>query len=436
MHATPATEPRSGAVAFREARQRLGALDVLRAIAILLVIGRHLPTLPPGFPWLVAGVLNAWRHVGWAGVDLFFVLSGFLVSGLIFRDLELHGSFSLKTFLIRRGLKIYPGFYVFLLLALPTVLWIPGLVTPTSLLSEAFFVQNYGPSIFPHTWSLAIEEHFYLLLALTLWFATRRRTLPLRKVMWACGACCLLVILFRVLTIHAGPFSLKRSLYPTHLRLDALAFGVLLCALHLTLRGKITQFVRRHTLFLATGSAVLISPALIVGYENSWVYTLGLTCMDVGFGGALLVALAVQSAPRSETLAGLGSKMGRALASVGRYSYSIYLWHIPVKMSVFFVPKRFFSLPFSFAGAFVWYAAGSILVGILMGRLVEMPLLRWRDRKFPSRSGAGETQGATGPHVHASTLPDSMSRKSAAGSLRQGAGASAESSTADEIPRT
>src|SRR5882762_10148526 len=134
---------------------RLKRLDVLRAFAILLVLGSHKETA------------SIWMKTGWVGVDLFFVLSGFLVSGLLFSEYQKVGKLRIKRFLIRRGLKIYPPFYTLLLatVCLVAVLGnnsIPGKV----LLSEGLFVQNYGPAFWGHTWSLAVEEHFYLLLAL------------------------------------------------------------------------------------------------------------------------------------------------------------------------------------------------------------------------------------------------------------------------------
>jgi len=94
---------------------RLVVLDALRALAVLLVIGRHLRipySLSPESGTRVFAEL--WQRGGWIGADLFFVLSGFLVSGLLFREHQQHGRVSLGRFFVRRGLKIYPAFYAFL----------------------------------------------------------------------------------------------------------------------------------------------------------------------------------------------------------------------------------------------------------------------------------------------------------------------------------
>src|ERR1700722_15607545 len=116
-------------------------LDLLRALAIVLVLGHHMPEVPQlsGMPQTF---LNAWRQIGWIGVDLFFVLSGFLVSGLLYKEYAKTGGFHLGRFLFRRGLKIYPSYYAFLLFSLPAIAWIPGTVTPYSFCCEAVFVSN------------------------------------------------------------------------------------------------------------------------------------------------------------------------------------------------------------------------------------------------------------------------------------------------------
>ncbi len=80
-------------------------LDIVRAIAVVLVIGRHLPLMKD-----TSLALQYWHRIGWVGVDLFFVLSGFLISNLIFEEIKRKGSFDLRRFLVRRALKIYPPF--------------------------------------------------------------------------------------------------------------------------------------------------------------------------------------------------------------------------------------------------------------------------------------------------------------------------------------
>src|SRR5690349_9930667 len=96
--------------------QRNVALDVLRAVAVMMVILSHAPQAPAGTPLAIAAILRFFQQFGSLGVDLFFVLSGFLVSGLLFREVQANGHARVGRFLIRRGFKIYPAFYVFLII--------------------------------------------------------------------------------------------------------------------------------------------------------------------------------------------------------------------------------------------------------------------------------------------------------------------------------
>src|ERR1700740_43634 len=128
-------------------------LDVLRCIAVLLVMFNH------------GGIWPAAAHHGWIGVDLFFVLSGFLISGLLFSEYKKRQSISFKRFFIRRGLKIYPAFYAFLLLTgITGELVFHSHPTGAQYFHEVFFVMNYEHGVWDHTWSLGVEEHFYIFL--------------------------------------------------------------------------------------------------------------------------------------------------------------------------------------------------------------------------------------------------------------------------------
>ena len=151
---------------------RLSQLDCLRAVAVLLVLGGHFqPPKPEDTGALVAVLTRTWMYGGWTGVDLFFVLSGFLVSGLLFREYQERGAVRPGRFLIRRGFKIYPAFYT---MAIPILLLAQA--PARQVVSELFFVQNYLlPNFFGYTWTLAVEEHFYLLLAAVVWCAVRYR---------------------------------------------------------------------------------------------------------------------------------------------------------------------------------------------------------------------------------------------------------------------
>ena len=158
-------------------RARLPQLDVLRGLAILLVMGHHCAVVPQAAGSLSPFAL-AWYRLGWTGVDLFFVLSGYLIGGLLLDEMRATGRLSVSRFLSRRALKIWPPLLVYLAFLGATM--IAGLGDESAevrrggvalLARYVLALQNYlGPlsARSAHTWSLAVEEHFYIALPLAL----------------------------------------------------------------------------------------------------------------------------------------------------------------------------------------------------------------------------------------------------------------------------
>jgi peptidoglycan/LPS O-acetylase OafA/YrhL len=98
----------------------------------------------------------------WTGVDLFFVISGFLISSLLFKEITLSGTLDLRRFYIRRVLRILPTFYLYIAGTVVLFSVINKDFSASTIISELLFLQNYFTSFNEHTWSLAVEEHFYL----------------------------------------------------------------------------------------------------------------------------------------------------------------------------------------------------------------------------------------------------------------------------------
>ncbi len=314
------------------------------------------------------------------GVDLFFVLSGFLVSGLLFSDYKKHGKVRIGRFLLRRGFKIYPAFWVQL------TFWIGFLYVTASpllrkrnLVGEILFLQNYIGRLQPITWSLAVEEHFYLLLALVIWLALRRqlrrgltteqpfRFIPTLFVIVAIG--CFASRLAAALWF--GHFNGKLMLFDTHARIDSLFAGVLLSYyLHFRWTADVLARLKRFRWWLLAAGAACLIPAFIWDFEKYlWVSVVGFSLF--AFGGVLLVTGAVLAAT---------DKPGwllRLCAYGGSHSYSVYLWHFSV--------VTLLDSAFTKAGANWWlvwwcYFLGAWVIGIVMANLVEFPVLRLRDR--------------------------------------------------------
>jgi peptidoglycan/LPS O-acetylase OafA/YrhL len=372
---------------------RLAGLDILRAVAVLLVIfhhGIHDRTLV-GWSDLGAGVARFLGRGGWIGVDLFFVLSGFLVSGLLFKEHQRTGSLSPVRFLVRRGFKIYPAFYALLAFTIGKAL-VEGLqldqISWSNVAAEVFFFQNYTHGVLPHTWSLAVEEHFYILAAVTLALMARKGGRdPFRRLPVVFAAVAVFCLAARLLMTAAIPgYHAYVHLFPTHLRLDGLTFGVLLSYLFHFRRGWLDRLVAGREGLLAVAGLLLLLPAFLFPHgETPAIYSVGVTGFYVGSG---LLVLALVMRPPAESLA------VRAAAYVGRHSYSIYLWHMTVIVNVWrFTDGPGVTSPVHLAG----FVALGLLVGVAAAKAVEMPALRVRDRLYPAEPAASKVRAVTLP---------------------------------------
>lgn len=353
---------------------RIRQLDVLRAIAVLMVLGRHLPEIPKDLPRFVWMPLAVWRRTGWAGVDLFFVLSGFLIGGLLFRELAATGSLRAGRFLVRRAFKIYPAFYAMVGCVI-AVNHFGGVDMPaSSIVAELLFVQNYWVGVCGHTWSLAVEEHFYILLPLALLLLVRTDAARHLVSLLLFGILAALAIRVTQVTLwgpQARPFG-------THMRIDALAFGVLLAYFAVTRGERLAAFVSRTRWWLLIGGSIAVLAISMMHLEYWFPQAFGFTILYPGFGGLLLVALHTKLPER-----GLANIVVAAVARIGTFSYSIYLWHLffPHLLTTGLSP---WDRELSFWEFFALYLSLAMLLGIGMAHLVELPVLAIRDRIWPS----------------------------------------------------
>ena len=375
-------------------------LDVLRGVAILFVFGRHLELPRPD--GIVGAFANAWFRLGWLGVDLFFVLSGFLIGGLLVSELQRCGRIDIPRFLVRRGLKIYPAYIAFIayLILVPVAKtlakggdWWGTTNEQWSLYwPNLLFLQNYvGTNPAGHTWSLAVEEHFYLLLPIALAaLASAKRTRALIPICLL--AVPILLLAVRFASIRLGdPYAEKMA--ATHLRLDALLFGVGIRCLAEYL-PKQFHALRAWRISLVLVGVLLWSVNLFVEPQTLLIRTAGLAGTYLG-SAAFLVAAFHTHAKDFGGLKRFADGGARFVAWIGVYSYAIYLWHV----------TAFGILGREIGGRIVTWnggansqttwvattlvvAAGAILAGVVATRMVEWPVLRLRDRFFPSRSGS------------------------------------------------
>ncbi|MDQ6634311.1 MAG: acyltransferase [Gemmatimonadota bacterium] len=376
---------------------------MLRLLAVLLVIGRHITGALEPAASLRHPLVATWARGGWVGVDIFFVLSGFLVSGLLFTEFKARGRMSTVRFYVRRAWKIYPAFYLLLVVTVAMYAAFGQELRWSWLLSETLFAQSYVPGLWMHTWSLAIEEHFYLLLPLVLLLLVRRKPAaanPFRPMPYLGLAVILLELALRLVNWRThSAYAYDTHLSPTHLRLDSLFVGVVLSYAYHFHTGAFVETLTPWRWALIASGAALLAPAFVFPLETTpLVYTAGFALF--GAAGALLVAGTVLCAsPRERILA--------PLAALGAHSYSIYLWHLPVMLWGIPLAEQAAGFRFSLGFRGVLSVIGSLAFGTAMARLVEAPALRLRDRWFPSRASG-------------MARPSQASRASATGAMIDG----------------
>lgn len=350
------------------------ALDFLRGVALLLVLFRH----APAFPEFTLGTMLTTG--GWIGVDIFFVLSGYLVSGLILAEIGTANRFDIRRFLIRRGLKIYPAFYCMILATVVMSYWRYGHVEMSALAAEIFFLQNYLSGLWGHTWSLAVEEHFYILLAVCIWLILKVGG-SVKQCLFRVALVTLIVCLsMRIaLSLSQIAYAHETHIFPTHLRIDALSAGVMLRVFLSddNAERRMAQLATRWRIGIAVSAAALACwPFWNPLGSAPWVTSVGFSLLTLS---AILAILALRGWSTFESLRGV-----ELIARLGRYSYSVYLWHLPLAHIANAIGKRVFP-EWSGGLSYAAYFAVAVVGGVALGRLIEIPALSFRDRYFPAR---------------------------------------------------
>jgi peptidoglycan/LPS O-acetylase OafA/YrhL len=303
---------------------RLPALDGLRGLAALAVVFLHLTmqVVPHTLPAIA--VKDAFA-LGWTGVDLFFVLSGFLITGLL---VDAKGSTNyFRVFYARRALRILPLYYAALifLFTVPFLVTLPHdfRVSFRDQLWFWFYLQNYHWKIMfagwtGHLWSLAIEEQFYLVWPLVILLASRKKSIAV------CIALIAVSVIYRAYAVYFNPH--LDIYYPTQARLDGLAVG---SAIALLVAEPIwLSRLRRHAPSVMIAAAILFIVSRtqfpVTGHGLS---PLGNLSVAVFYGCLLVFALCATTSALARAL------RSRFLRFYGRYSYALYVIHVPA-MSV------------------------------------------------------------------------------------------------------
>jgi len=367
---------------------RVLELDILRGVAILLVVFFHSPS-ERGASAQLRPLDILMHRLGWSGVDLFFVLSGFLIGGLLFSELKRNHSLDVKRFLLRRLFRIWPAYYALLLFVLARITYESGgdfKGAFLSLLPAFLHVQNFIETPRDQLWSLAVEEHFYLALPLFLWLATRNRSeiKAIPAIPITCAILCVVCLAGRIAVILWTDFDPRLN---TDFAFDALFFGVNLAYLKAYKPEILEKVAARRRLIFSTVWVLFIPAAVFdggmgrsIGYTGAYLaYALILVCFLFGKKTDLVGRWAT-------------TRSARWISIIGASSYSIYLWHRDTSWWAYEGALKLghmWGLPAAITWSFytLAYATACIIPGMLLGYLIETPVLRLRDRLFPSRTG-------------------------------------------------
>lgn len=361
---------------------RLHGLDTLRALAVTLVVLHHYTLFVSNdddtFGWV--------GRIGWAGVDLFFALSGYLIGNQIFAALKTSAGLSLKAFYARRLLRTLPNYFVVLAIYVVWPAW--GENAPLAPLWRYLsFTQNLGlapGTAFSHSWSLAIEEQFYLLLpALALLGAALRLRIGFAWLFIACVIGAGMWLRAHLWFAHVDGqtygiyFYYKLIYYASLCRLDELVAGVSLALLKHRHPDLWTRLTGHGNYTLAAGLAVTGATFwLFLADHYGFVATVfGYPLLALGFGLLILAALSQGSLLRALRIPGAGQ--------LAVWSYAIYLTHRGMS-AVAAGPLQELGYGPHTTVAIVLLLALSVLSGWVLYRLVETPFMALRERYVPS----------------------------------------------------
>jgi peptidoglycan/LPS O-acetylase OafA/YrhL len=372
---------------------RIPSLDGLRALSICLVVIGHSSGTVSALSYhasMVLGLIGAGR----LGVSIFFVISGFLITTLLVREQQATQSVSLKDFYIRRAFRIFPGFYAYWLVALGLTLLGYIHLSHTDLISAAIYVWNYVPRkvdtwFLGHTWSLSVEEQFYLL-----WPFVLKLSGPIRG-KWAALAVVIAAPFIRVATYFIFPSTRPRIGMMLHTRADSLMIGALLALV--CLNADHLRILKRWAgswlIPVVSLCFVAIDTVLTRQFKGTYLLSIGYSLQNL-----MIVSLIAHVVFYDKTR--LGRVLNHpAIVHIGVISYSLYLWQ-----QLFLTTNNI-----TFTGIFPLNIVCAFLAAELSYYLLEKPFLRWRKRFSNVPNEAAKTREGLIPAPETGRLAASAS---------------------------
>ena len=348
---------------------RNNALDFLRFIGVLLTLFAHiqLPSHNNEFAFIVLTKLKLFGNLG---VLLFFVLSGYLVSGLIFKEIDKYGTFNVKRFLIRRGFKIYPSYYFAIILGILISFFAHNRYRLDQIFYESVFLCNYFKIKNDWLWSISVEEHFYFILSFLLFVLSKQKKMHFKYIV---------LIYLSFILISGGSYIYNTyhytfGKYNSHLHFHLLFWGVLLFYVNTYNRHRLTFYYKYKGWFFIVSILLLIVFTLLKD-EMSPISNVGFNLLKPIFLGFILLYFLEMPSFENKYIINLG-------ATLGLYSYPIYLYHGYVNQ----LSKRMIPSDLTYWIYLVSYVIASFVIGIFLSKIIEYPFIKIRDKYFPTRS--------------------------------------------------
>jgi peptidoglycan/LPS O-acetylase OafA/YrhL len=360
---------------------RLPGLDILRAAAIALVLMTHYGFVSH------AQTFGVMSRIGWAGVDLFFVLSGYLIGNQILAPVARGESFSLRVFFARRLLRTLPNYYA----VLAVYLLLPHSAISGSSAAPVWrfltFTQNFGLAYgqtFTHSWSLCIEEQFYVILPLAV-LALARWGRSARVAWCVLGAAIAAGMGARgyAWLAHGYDRSTAEVYYSSFCRSDELLFGVAIAMLRNFHAGLFERLQRHGNALLAAGLGA--AAAVLYGLANDIPNPLVTSALGYPLVAASFALLTCSALSPNSLLNRLWIPGASSLAL---WSYAVYLAHKPIFMAIRPWCERL-GIDANAPLPVLAIMAAGVLGGWLLYRLVETPFMRLRDRWYPANRMSG-----------------------------------------------
>lgn len=355
-------------------------LDNLRAFAIIMVFFFHYPRWFEHPGWMPKGL-----NFGWAGVDLFFVLSGFLISSQLFAQIKKEGGFSLKEFYIKRFFRILPIYYFVL-----TIYFLFPFFNGTQLLPPLWkfitFTENFGADFEHHrsfgvVWSLCVEEHFYLLMPIILLLLLKtgifKKGYLLLAILFAAGFVLRLYSWYDVYLHQTNGLENKMTwvqtiYYPTYNRLDGLLAGVAIAALYNYMPVIFSRLSNYANTLIVAGLILLTVSGFLFGNNTDFVRSIfSFPTVSIGFGCTVLGAIMPSSF--------LYKWKSAVLTKIAQLSYALYLVHMAIILSAQTVLSGW-GIAKNSSWMLVLSIISCIAVALLLHHAIEKPFMKMREQ--------------------------------------------------------